>query len=300
MSTWADVKEVGGKLTKETFGALIHTTDALLEISEYCLQVLGAKYVLLGKFQTDSLESRFGQYRQLAGGKYDVSPRQVYECEKKLRLLSVLQLKLNNVDISLSDFSMDWNQYETTTSSNCFPIPVDIHQQDIEAFSNNIPVITYIGGYCCYSINKKLKCQECKELLVSNNGNENSFNHSLIKGLDRGKLLYPSDDIVRVALISNIVIHKLTSFDEFVKSFSQRALCINSILAALEQWFPTAGPRTAAGPHKFFAGPRSILFSAKIILIWNHKHCKDVTLCKTHFTPGRFAAVKLTYLAFYC
>ena len=61
----------------------------------------------------------------------------------------------------------------------------------------------------------------------------------------------------------------------------------------LVQWFPTAGPR------KFFAGPRSILFSAKIILIWNHNHCKDVTLCKTHFTPGRFAAVKLTYLAFH-
>ena len=53
-------------------------------------------------------------------------------------------------------------------------------------------------------------------------------------GLDRGKLLYPSDDIVRVALISNIAIKKLTSFDEFVKSFSQRALSIISILAALE------------------------------------------------------------------
>ena len=65
------------------------------------------------------------------------------------------------------------------------------------------------------------------------------------------------------------------------------------IKRVLTQWFPTAGPR------KFFAGPRSILFSAKIILIWNHSHCKDVTLFKTHFTPGRFAAVKLTYLAFH-
>ena len=61
-----------------------------------------------------------------------------------------------------------------------------------------------------------------------------SFNQFLIKGLDRGKLLYPLDDIVRVGLISNIAIQKLTSFDEFVKSFSQRALSINSILAALE------------------------------------------------------------------
>ena len=40
----------------------------------------------------------------------------------------------------------------------------------------------------------------------------------MIKGLDRGKLLYPSDDIVWVALISNIVINQ-TSFDEFVKYF---------------------------------------------------------------------------------
>ena len=56
----------------------------------------------------------------------------------------------------------------------------------------------------------------------------------MIKGLDRGELLYPSDDIVRIALISNIVIQKLTSFDEFVKSFSQPGLSINSILAALE------------------------------------------------------------------
>ena len=75
---------------------------------------------------------------------------------------------------------------------------------------------------------------------------------------------------------------------------------LRRVYSRLEQWFPTAGPRTGAGPRKFFAGPRSILFSSKIILIWNHNHCKGVTLCKTHFTPGRFAAVKLTYLAFHC
>ena len=55
-------------------------------------------------------------------------------------------------------------------------------------------------------INKKLKYKECKELLVFINGNENSFSHSLNKGLDRGKLLYSLDDIVRISLISNILI----------------------------------------------------------------------------------------------
>lgn len=79
-------------LVEQTDTALSHTTKALLDIAEYCFSELDAKYVLLGKFQTDSLEARFGQYRQLAGGQYDVSLGQIYECEKKIRLLSVLKL----------------------------------------------------------------------------------------------------------------------------------------------------------------------------------------------------------------
>ena len=66
---------------------------------------------------------------------------------------------------------------------------------------------------------------------------------------------------------------------ENIKKFSHKNFS-KKLKNHLAQWFPTAGP------HKFFASPQSILFSAKIILIWNHKHCKDVTLCKTHFTPG--------------
>ena len=80
---WDQTKQCSGKFTIETYTAIVHTSNALLKISEYCLHDLGAKYVLLGKFQTDCLEARFGQYRQLAGGKYDVSLRQVFECEKK-------------------------------------------------------------------------------------------------------------------------------------------------------------------------------------------------------------------------
>ena len=87
---WRSSNTDGGKLTKETFAALGHTTHALLEITEYCIKELNAKYVLLRKFQTDCLESRFGQYRQLARGNYEVSLRQIYECEKKIRLMSVL------------------------------------------------------------------------------------------------------------------------------------------------------------------------------------------------------------------
>ena len=128
----------------------MHTTHALLEIAEYCFNELGAKYILLGKFQTDSLESRFGQYRQLAGGKYDVSLRQVYECKKNIRLLTVLKLKLNGVVIHLSDFSLNWELFESDSVASYTPLPITVTEEDINSSSETIPVITYIAGYCCY------------------------------------------------------------------------------------------------------------------------------------------------------
>jgi len=51
------------------------------------------KYVLLVKFQTDNLEFRFGQYRQMSGANYNVSVTQVIESEKKkLKILSVMKI----------------------------------------------------------------------------------------------------------------------------------------------------------------------------------------------------------------
>ena len=50
-------------------------------------------YTLPGKFQTDHLETRFGQYRQLRGDQYNISKWQVFAWEK-IRILSVLKLSL--------------------------------------------------------------------------------------------------------------------------------------------------------------------------------------------------------------
>lgn len=74
--------EVPGNLTHETFTALRHTTTAILQITDYCISELNMRYILTGKFQTDQLKARFGTYRQLAGGNYNISVRQVFECEE--------------------------------------------------------------------------------------------------------------------------------------------------------------------------------------------------------------------------
>ncbi|KAH6946847.1 hypothetical protein HPB50_015636 [Hyalomma asiaticum] len=94
---WASLKHDAGHLTKETHLAFGHTSHALHEISVYCLDELKFRYVLLEKFQTDSLEDRFGKYRQLSGAQYHILIRQIYESENKLRLQKVLDLP--NLDV---------------------------------------------------------------------------------------------------------------------------------------------------------------------------------------------------------
>lgn len=65
------------------------------------------KNLLLGKFQTDKLEGRFGKYRQLSGSHYHVSVTQVLESEKKLKILSSLKLKSSKFgSFNLKDFSV--------------------------------------------------------------------------------------------------------------------------------------------------------------------------------------------------
>ncbi|KAH6919828.1 hypothetical protein HPB50_029185 [Hyalomma asiaticum] len=62
----AALKHDAGHLTKETHLSFGQTSRALHEISVYCLEELKFQYVLLGKFQTNSLEDRFRKYRQLS------------------------------------------------------------------------------------------------------------------------------------------------------------------------------------------------------------------------------------------
>lgn len=49
--------------------------------------------MLLGKFQNDEIEERFGQYRQMSGGNYHIILTELLESEKKLKAVSLLKLK---------------------------------------------------------------------------------------------------------------------------------------------------------------------------------------------------------------
>ena len=83
-----------GYLTKDTYLSLSYTVTTLVHLIHYVLTDCDMSYVLLGKFQTDNLESRFGNYRQLSGSNYKciISVKEVLQNEKKLKVKSLLNL----------------------------------------------------------------------------------------------------------------------------------------------------------------------------------------------------------------
>ena len=62
-------------------------------------------YFLLGKFQTDNLESTFGIYRQMCGANYNAPVRQVLEAERMLKVVEFLKIKSTSIDLKISLFN---------------------------------------------------------------------------------------------------------------------------------------------------------------------------------------------------
>ncbi len=89
---WKDSKRPG--LTSQTFLACQQTFKALAQLCEYLLHHKDFDYVLLGKFSSDTIEGRFGCYRQLSGGNFFISIKQILESEKKIRKLNLMELRM--------------------------------------------------------------------------------------------------------------------------------------------------------------------------------------------------------------
>jgi hypothetical protein len=263
-----------GFLTRDTFSALLHTSNALMEISEYCLQEFDFSYVLLGKFQTDCLEARFGMYRQLAGGQYDVSLRQVFECEKKIRMLSVLKLKMNNVSISLNDFSINWEDSDSGECNNVHvlePLTID----DVSSADDVLPVIVYVAGYCCYSVCKKLSCSECKTLLTCAEGNVDDLHNSYIRGLSRGSLLYPHENVVKLVRFTYLCLNKLCSKDAFLTAMNHRQSAVESVMNLVDDENIVL---FSCNDHSTYKLTRMVVFCSVNTLLNNYVFSKNAQL----------------------
>ena len=192
-------------------------------------------YILPGKFQTDHLEARFGRYRQLSGDQYNISIRQVFECEKKLRMLSVLKLSLsiNNQSINLMNLpEVNWNEMTEEQNLDVYKFNIDVTDNDVHQCKEVLPIIIYLAGYCCNAVFKKMKCYSCKSLVSGRDDMLPDIN-SYFQGINRGSLLYPNDVTTNLVLYNYIIINKLVKNPSFLHSINQRKLSMYITLDVL-------------------------------------------------------------------
>nr|XP_037275089.1 uncharacterized protein LOC119167674 [Rhipicephalus microplus]XP_037287660.1 uncharacterized protein LOC119180650 [Rhipicephalus microplus] len=200
LDVWEQLKFDNGILTRETHSAFRLTTETSIKLVAYCLEDLEFDYVLLGKFQTDCLEERFGKYRPLSRSQYHVSIRQIYESERKLRLQSAL--KLPEMDAETPPIKFD--------EAILQKFKIEVNAKDIEMKAPNLPAITYVAGYCAHAALKKLSCTTCRTNLVE----EEDIvleNAEVIESMSRGGLKFPQPAVVNAVMTAEIMLDKLRS-----------------------------------------------------------------------------------------
>ena len=230
-----------GKLSRETSFALHHTSSTIVKLSDYLLDKCDFNYVMLGKFQTDPLEGRFGKYRQLSGSNYNVTVTQVLENEKKLKLLNLLHLNSKHGKFQIKDLKCDvgTDQEDLMPQLTLHPFESvidDAIQFEIDEHDSNI--LTFISGYVSYSVSNRLKCKMCnnrlcldKRLLIE----ENSI-PTYILNLDRGGLKIPSEYSLEIcSLVFKIFQCILNKYEDlFIVQDNQRNILLNVCVRQLD------------------------------------------------------------------
>ncbi|KAH6933417.1 hypothetical protein HPB50_014795 [Hyalomma asiaticum] len=218
LDTWENLKVGTGRaglLTTETHSALRLTSYSLIEVSRYCLEELRFEYVLLGKFQTDSLEERFGRYRRLCGSNYHISVQQIFESEAKLRLQNSLVFpdmkELSQPSSTVFDAAKVIEEYG-----------IKVTEEDVKSKEESLPAIVYIAGYCAHAALRKIPCEDCAANITRRDRDMPMGDDMLIEGLTRGALKFPQPVVISAVLHTQLVLEKLTSKENIARFHSAR------------------------------------------------------------------------------
>ena len=157
-----------GRLSNETLFALKHTVSTFTELIKYLFEELNVKYVLTDKFQTDILEFRFSQYRQLSGANYHISVQEIKESEKKLKIISMLHvLSASRGKISIQDFLLKSDEVTDTGTSDVSAVVTQFLPaldlcDDSELSQSETQPLVFVAGYVGQKDVNKLSCDLCK------------------------------------------------------------------------------------------------------------------------------------------
>ena len=177
-------------LTKQTSDALIRTLRAQALLIEELLQEDYA-YILTARLQSDSIERRFSQYRQLNGGNFLVSLKEVTDSEKTLLCRTLLKENINffsndSLKIVPNPELMDDLTVALALKSS------ELQEATLNPESNEVSLV--VAGYVAKMLVGKSQCKNCEELLISN---KTAAPDSYFFHLSRGGLTLPSESLAQ-------------------------------------------------------------------------------------------------------
>ncbi|XP_042147329.1 uncharacterized protein LOC121836484 [Ixodes scapularis] len=196
-------------LTTETYEALLLTTYSTVA----CVQHLPTKeefgFVLTRKFSSDAIESLFGSLRRSQGCNDQLSVRAAISgIEKILKTGLITASQQSNVSHAASTSS------GMTSAIRCIPpkvsaaTPFPLPQSAVEILeklsdpnvqylpSLELSATAHVGGYIARVVQEHFSCFFCIPLLAK--PKTNSALQGITNHLDRGGLLYPSDELAHL------------------------------------------------------------------------------------------------------
>ena len=98
---------------------------------------------------------------------------------------------------------------------------IDVKEDDVNICKDVLPVISYLAGYCCYAVFKKIKCNSYKDLI---SGRDIREINSYFQEINRGSFLCPNDRARNFVLHYCVVMGKLIKNLSFLHSVIQKEI----------------------------------------------------------------------------
>ncbi len=214
----------GNSLTRETCNAARQTCLALSDLSEYLLHEKGFLYVLLGKIQSDVIESHFGRLRGGCGGIYYISVRQILECEKTIRVQSLVKFS----GVTMKEIKGILAVGKQSKEEIWVLFELELERLDLQLnfqLTDEFKALFYVAGFIVFSLCKSLKqlkdCKDCVSLLVFSDvppsllleealpENWEQDKGQFVEQVDRGGLVSPSDLIYVSCMIIHLIYEQM-------------------------------------------------------------------------------------------
>ncbi|XP_065643145.1 uncharacterized protein LOC136074776 [Hydra vulgaris] len=170
-------------LSPQTSSALQRTLLCQVSLIEDLLED-NYKFILTARFQSDLLERRFGQYRQMSGGRFLVSLKDVIYSKKIIQRKSLIKE-------GIKIFDNDVNDVQDTQHARSLMDQIKERDYDCVILSDDLrEVATYIAGFIAKKLIKKFKI--CCKLLCIQHCQQESNDYSYLNKLSRDGLTTPS------------------------------------------------------------------------------------------------------------